>query len=59
MSKFTSKTTKVGRDATSGQFVVLKDGRKLVAPPSGGEFKKSEIRRAVTTVVQERRSKAG
>ena len=49
---------KAGRDARTGRFVVLKDGRKLVVPPSGGKFTKREIERAVRSVVAARREKA-
>ena len=59
MSKPSIKTIKSGRLAATGQFVILKDGRRLVSPPSGGELKKAEIRKAVTAVVAERRMKAG
>lgn len=43
------KSTKVGRKASTGRFVTLKDGRKLASPPSGGKFTKVEIRKAVKT----------
>jgi hypothetical protein len=51
--------SKVSREPAAGRFITLKDGRRLVSPPSGGEFRKSEIRKAVTAVVTERRTKAG
>lgn len=47
------------RESASSRFITLKDGRRLVSPPSGGELKKSDIRKAVTAVVTERRMKAG
>jgi len=40
-SNYTVRQNKYGR------FVVLADGRKIVEPPSGGNFSKREIRAAV------------
>lgn len=60
MAKNTDQTTqtKTGRSAKTGRFVPLKDGRKLVVPPSGGKFTKRQIEKAVRTVVTARRDKA-
>ena len=54
----TTTPTKIGRSAKTKGFVPLKDGRKLVAPPSGGKFTKRQIKHAVRTVVSARRDKA-
>ena len=54
----TTTHTKTGRSAKTGRFVPLKDGRKLVAPPSGGKFTKRQIKHAVRTVLAARRDKA-
>ena len=41
------KTTNRARAHQDHDYVVLKDGRKLVKPVPGGKFKKIEIRKAV------------
>lgn len=42
------------RRSKSGRFVVLADGRKIVEPPSGGNFSKREIRAAVAKAREKR-----
>lgn len=64
-------TTKIGRDAKSGEFIPVKetnkqpattvrlaDGRILYAPSSGGKVSRSAIKKAVRGTVSERRSRA-
>lgn len=50
---------KVGRDAKTGKFVNLKDGRKIVVPPAGGALSKVQIREAVRKVRASRLEAAG
>ena len=54
MSQTSEKSKKTNRKARSGQFVALKDGRKVYSPPSGGKFSKREIRTAVQAAIAER-----
>jgi len=54
MGKVTSRTARVGRNALTGEFVLLKDGRKIYSPPAGGQFSKKEIRAAVLAAAANR-----
>ena len=42
------------RRSSDGLYYLLRDGRKIIVPPSGGNFSKRQIERAVRTVVQRR-----
>jgi len=42
--------------SNSGKFVILPDGRKLPKPPSGGQFSKPQIRRAVRRAAETQRN---
>lgn len=58
VSEKSHKSGAAARDSRSGQFVQLKDGRKLVVPPSGGALTKRAIREAVTAVAAQRSKSA-
>jgi len=49
---------KAPRNSSSGRFVTLRDGRKLPKPPSGGQFSKVQIRKAVQAAAATQRAKA-
>jgi hypothetical protein len=53
MAKSSDKSTKIGRDSRTGEFVRLKDGR-VIAEPSGGKVRKGEISTVVRDVVERR-----
>jgi hypothetical protein len=53
MTKGSTKSSKIGRDAKTGEFVRLKDGR-TIAEPSGGKARKGEISTVVRDVVERR-----
>lgn len=42
----------------AGKTVTLSDGRKLSVPPSGGNFSKREIRKAVQSALSQKSRKA-
>jgi hypothetical protein len=56
VTKSSSRSSAVLREPKAGEFVVLKDGRKIVEPPDGGKLRKRDIERAVREVVERRRA---
>jgi len=42
------------RRSRDGNYYLLNDGRRIIVPPSGGNFSKRQLERAVRIVVRRR-----
>jgi len=58
MSKQSTQTKTSPARSSSAKTVTLNDGRKLSVPPSGGNFSKTEIRKAVRSALAQKPRKA-